>query len=129
MENDSKQGGVVDANIAAARMITDTTGALHDYQAWHLKHWPLAVLEGTVSCEARVTIGDAKETEDGRGKLRRKNRPVSVEYRAVQKGRRPRGYKKKWAAGVKCLTVWTKELFWPDTEVRVFINNKEMINE
>jgi hypothetical protein len=114
--------------IEAARLLTDTVGAIHEFQALQLKMWPLMLFEGA-KAEAHVDIGPARSEDDGNGNLIRKNRKVTVHYKVTtQSGcKKPRIQKVRNVESFKQLESWTKDLFWPDTKVRLFINNKEVV--
>ena len=113
----------------ASRMLTDTTGALNEFQVMHLKRWPLVALAGVESCEAHVAVGDAREDEDERGNKKRLHRPIAVEYLASTKGEvTPEGIPHTpdlvlvWGGTAKILADWTRTMFWPDTQVTILID-------
>ena len=126
MAPDSPSSSIAD-QIIGARMLTDLTGEVHDLQVVQLRRWPLLVFEGADSCEVKVGVGDARTEIDDEGNARRQNRPVSVEFNVITGGTvdqdRLLELRTAWKESAKYLTLWTQQLYWPDTTVTIFVDN------
>jgi len=85
------------------------------------------VFEGADSCEVKVGVGDARTEIDDEGNARRQNRPVSVEFNVITGGTvdqdRLLELRTAWKESAKYLTLWTQQLYWPDTTVTIFVDN------
>lgn len=127
MEYDFIESHLAQDAIDAARLVTDITGGLHEFQAKQLKTWPLLVFEEAESCEAGVDIGVARHDMDDAGRATRRNRPVRIEYRVSTGGKdHTPELQAKWARGASLLVRFTRTLFWPDTDVTVLIDNYQV---
>ena len=127
MDSDSSASSVVE-ELAAARMQTDIVGALHELQAHQMKIWPMLLFDKVVSSEARVDIGDGLAEFDADGNKHRKNRLVKVEYHIVLKDSliaRTDEDADRLDMGLSNLKQWTCGIFWPDTQVKIFLNEVE----
>lgn len=111
--------------FAAARDITDMTGAVTEFQRKNLERWPLVAIPGSVveGTKTTIEVGEPRSKPDDNGDMHRTPRFVRVVYDVQAKGRSSARAK---ALGAEALTVWTKYLFWPNTEVKVLVNGREI---
>ena len=125
MDSDSSASSVVE-ELAAARMQTDIVGALHELQAHQMKIWPMILFDNIDLCVASIDIGDSRFEFDENDNKHRKNRLVKVDYRIeLKEGIVVDAESERLNMGISNLKKWTCGLFWPDTQVRIFINEVE----
>ena len=118
----------VKESIDSARILTDLTGGVHEIQAVNLKRWPLLAIDGAESCEVHVDVGSPtpREDIDQYGNAPRPNRMVYVRFEVVSQKDPTEEQVMKWKLGTTLLTSYVRDLFWSNTEVEVFVNNRKV---